>query len=121
MMTADTLVLDADFRPHATVGWQDALCLLFSGKARVLHEYPDWQINSASLTIKVPAVLLLVKYIGFRQPVRFNRINVYARDHYTCQYCGKSAGLGKPLRVSDLTFDHILPRSRGGTLHGRTL
>jgi 5-methylcytosine-specific restriction endonuclease McrA len=111
---ADTLLLNSDYRPHALISWKDAISMLVQGKVRVIEEYNDWQVRSPSITFKVPAVLLLIKYVGFRQEVSFNRVNIYARDEYKCQYCGLKAGKGAPLRISDLTFDHILPQSRGG-------
>lgn len=111
---ADTLVLNADYRPHALVSWRDAIGLLVGGKARVVEEYDDWKVRSPSVTFKVPAVLLLIKYVGFRQEVSFNRANIYARDKYMCQYCGRKSGRDGPLRISDMTYDHVLPQSRGG-------
>jgi len=111
---SDTLVLNADYAPHSLVTWQEAIGLLVNGKARVEREYEDWQVSSPSITIKVPSVLVLIKYVVFRQPVKFNRVNIYARDDRQCLYCGKKAGKGQKLRVTDLTFDHVIPRSRGG-------
>lgn len=111
---ADTLVLNADYRPHSLVTWQDAIGYLVRGVARVVEEYTDWDVSSPSLTIKVPSVIVLVKYVVFRQKVKFSRANIYARDEYRCQYCGYKAGSGHKLRIRDLTFDHVMPRSRGG-------
>lgn len=111
---AHTLVLNADYRPHALVTWQEALTYLIQGKARVLEEYEDWNVSSPSITFKVPSILVLVKYVVFRQQVKFTRANIYARDHYSCQYCGKKAGKGHPLSLKNLTFDHVLPRAQGG-------
>lgn len=111
---ADTLVLNADFRPHSLVSWQQAIQYLMKGAATVLEEYNDWDVSSATITIKVPSVIVLVKYVVFRQNVKFNRANIYARDNYTCQYCGKKAGSGHKLNINDLTFDHVVPRSEGG-------
>ena len=111
---ADTLVLNADYRPHALVDWKTAVTYLLGGKATVVEEYEDWDITSPTLTIKVPSVIVLLQYVVFRQTVKFNRANIYARDNYTCQYCGARAGSGKKLSIKDLTFDHVIPRSEGG-------
>jgi len=111
---ADTLVLNADYRPHALVTWQEAIGYLVRGVATVVEEYTDWDVRSPSVTIKVPSVIVLLKYVVFRQRVKFNRANIYARDNYQCQYCGKKAGSGKKLKIKDLTFDHVIPRSVGG-------
>lgn len=108
-----TLILDADFRVHAVVGWQEAICLIHLQKALVLHYYEDWVVRSPSTTLHVPAVLLLKRYIGYKKPIPFTRPNVYARDNYTCQYCGASVK-SRTLTLKDLTFDHVYPRSRGG-------
>lgn len=108
------LLLNADFRPHSLISWKEAISKMVCGKARVIEEYDDWEVSSPSITIKVPSVLVLVKYVVFRQPVKFNRVNIYSRDGYQCQYCGLEAGKGKPLSVVDLTFDHVIPRSKGG-------
>jgi 5-methylcytosine-specific restriction endonuclease McrA len=57
----------------------------------------------------VPAVVALKKYINIRPRVKFSRKNIYLRDDFTCQYCGK-----KFTDVSKLTFDHVTPKCRGG-------
>lgn len=111
---ADTLVLNADYRPHSLVTWQEAIGYLVRGVARVVEEYTDWKVRSPSITIKVPSVIVLVKYVVFRQKVKFNRANIYARDSYRCQYCGKKAGAEHKLDIQELTFDHVIPRAKGG-------
>lgn len=111
---AEVLLLNADYQPHSIISWKDAIVLMLTEKARVVESYDDWSVRSPSLTIKVPSVLVLLKYVVFRQEVKFSRANIYARDEYQCQYCGKKAGLRGKLRVTDLTFDHVIPRSKGG-------
>ena len=105
----ETLVLDQSWQPHRVVSWQKAVHLLFDGKVEVLHEY-DQDIRSVSLTIKMPAVVRLVRRLRrrHRPAVRFSRANVLARDRFTCQYCGTEAS------PRELTFDHVLPRAQGG-------
>lgn len=116
---ADTLLLNADGRPHSLITWKEAISKLLCGKAHLVEEYDDWEVSSPSITINVPSVLMLVKYVVFRQPVKFNRVNIYSRDEYRCQYCGLEPGqfsekLMRELRTNDLTFDHVVPRSKGG-------
>jgi 5-methylcytosine-specific restriction endonuclease McrA len=66
-------------------------------------------IHSVSFAIRVPRVLRLLEYDKVpKQTLRFNRRNLFARDDYTCQYCAKVFPL------SQLSFDHVIPRSRGG-------
>jgi len=69
----------------------------------------DEVIHSVSFAIRVPRVLRLLAYDKVpKQTLRFNRRNLFARDDYTCQYCGD------PFPLSQLSFDHVIPRSRGG-------
>jgi 5-methylcytosine-specific restriction endonuclease McrA len=66
-------------------------------------------LRSVNFRIEIPRVVRLFRYDKVpRQVVRFNRRNLFARDNHQCQFCGKSFG------VSQLSFDHIVPRSRGG-------
>jgi 5-methylcytosine-specific restriction endonuclease McrA len=105
---SQTLLLNQGFEPIKVISWQRAITLLFLGKVEVLEEY-DHNIRSVTMLIKIPAVVRLLR--SFRRhtrPVKFSRVNIYARDNYRCQYCGKKAP------IHDLTYDHVQPRSRGG-------
>ena len=107
-VTARTLVLSQGYEPVKVITWQRAITLLFLGKVEVLEEY-DHDIHAVSIIIKVPAVVRLLR--AFRRhakPVKFSRVNIYARDNYKCQYCARKAS------ISDLTYDHVVPRSQGG-------
>ncbi len=108
MDTAQTLLLNQGFEPIKVISWQRAITLLFLGKVEVLEEYGRG-VKSVNLIIKVPAVVRLLR--SFRRharPVKFSRVNIYARDSYKCQYCGRKAA------ISELTYDHVKPRSQGG-------
>src|SRR6187402_1268903 len=108
MDSTQTLLLNQGFEPIKVISWQRAISLLFLGKVEVLEEY-DHNIRSVNLVIKIPAVVRLLR--AFRRhsrPVKFSRVNIYARDHYRCQYCGKKAS------ITELTYDHVVPRSQGG-------
>lgn len=107
------LLLNADYRPLSVVSWRKALSLLVQDKAQVIEEYGDWTVSSASHTFNIPSILALDQYISFRRKITFNRMNVYSRDSYTCQYCSKSLSENK-IKISDLTFDHVIPRVQGG-------
>ena len=102
-----TLVLDQGYQPHRVVSWQRAITMLFDGKVEVVEEY-DRDIRSVTITIKMPAVVRLLRAVRSRRGVKFSRINVATRDGFRCQYCGKRFPLG------ELTYDHVVPRSRGG-------
>ncbi|MEM7608766.1 MAG: HNH endonuclease [Myxococcota bacterium] len=102
-----TLVLDQGYQPHRIIGWKRAVGMLFDGKVEVVEEY-DEDIRSVSLTIKMPAVVRMLRAVRRKRRVRFSRINVAARDDFRCQYCGETF----PLRR--LTYDHVIPRGQGG-------
>jgi len=110
-----TLVLNQGYEPVRVVNWQRAITMVYLEKAAVLNTYPD-QVHSARETFDVPAVIWLrrnVMWLGKRSKrpppdVKFTRFYLYARDGWTCQYCGDR------FKASDLTFDHVVPRSRGG-------
>ena len=106
--THQTLVLSQGFEPIKIVSWQRAITLLFLGKVEVVEEY-DRDIKTTSLVIKIPSVVrLLNAFRRHRKPTKFSRVNIYGRDDYRCQYCGAK----KP--IAELTYDHVVPRSRGG-------
>ena len=105
---ARTLVLSQGYEPIKVIPWQRAITLLALDKVDVVEEY-DALIRAVSYVVNVPAVVRLRK--AFRRhakPVKFSRVNIYARDGYRCQYCGTKCS------PSGLTYDHVVPRSRGG-------
>lgn len=103
------LVLNSSYAPLGSVSWERAIVLLYENKAEVLEEYQDQVIRSVSITIKMPAVIRLKKYIKAKVVgVRFNKSNVYLRDKGRCQYC-----LSK-ITETKSTYDHVIPKSRGG-------
>jgi 5-methylcytosine-specific restriction endonuclease McrA len=103
-----TLVLSHAYEPIKVVSWQRAMCLLTLGKVEVLEEYGQ-TVRSVTVVFKVPAVVRLLRaFRRRRQPVKFSRVNIYARDRYRCLYCGER----KP--IAELTFDHVVPRRLGG-------
>ena len=103
-----TLLLNITYEPLKVISWQRAVTLLTLGKVEVVEEY-DRDVHSVSFSIKLPAVVRLLRFVKWRgKPVKFSRNNLYARDHGQCQYCGK------PLAQQELTFDHVVPKSQGG-------
>lgn len=104
-----TLMLTPWMAPHEIIPWQRAVVLVWLGKVDVLEHY-DELLASPSWSLQAPAVVRLRKAVRASKPslVRFTRRNVYARDDYTCQYCGmRKQGRG-------LSFDHVVPRVKGG-------
>ena len=107
------LVLNGDWRPWKLITWRKAITAVYLDKVIVVEEYEDWEVRSPTTAIKVPAVVVLKEFVNHRFHLQNCRENILARDNYTCQYCGKSAGeLG--IRKRDLEVDHVLPESRGG-------
>jgi len=73
------------------------------------QEDDDW-VRTAHSEIQVPRVIRLFSYEKLpKQTVKFNRRNIFARDHNQCQYCGKK------FATTELSLDHVIPRSQGGT------
>ena len=103
------LLLNQSYEPISVIGWQKAVRLLMLEKVEVIKEYEN-QLRSKYLTLRMPAVVRLLS--AFRRPrkrVKFNRTNILARDRWKCQYCGQQ------FNMKELTYDHVVPRSRGGT------
>jgi 5-methylcytosine-specific restriction endonuclease McrA len=103
-----TLLLSQGYEPSKIISWQRAMTLLTLDKVEVVEEYAT-EIRATSMVINVPAVVRLrTAFRRHAKPVKFSRVNIYARDGYSCQYCGHKLG------VDELTYDHVLPRSQGG-------
>jgi 5-methylcytosine-specific restriction endonuclease McrA len=108
------LALNASFEPLTIVPARRAVRLVLDGKAEILEEDSGRVFRSESRVVPVPAVIRLVRFVHV--PYRFRRqvtnTFLFARDDYTCQYCGrhKSGLRGRQF----LTRDHIRPISRGG-------
>ena len=105
-----TLLLNASYEPLKIVQWQKAITLLCQGKVEVISVY-DREIRAVSVSFRLPSVIRLLRYIRIKRRfdyVPFSRANIYARDEYSCQYCGRTMTAG------DLTFDHVVPVAHGG-------
>ena len=103
------LVLNADFRPLSYYPlslwpWQEVIKAVFLDRVDVVSTY-DQEVHSPSFAMKLPSVVSLKSYVAQDRPPAFTRFNLFLRDSFTCQYC---------TRGEDLTFDHVIPRSRGG-------
>jgi len=102
------LLLNITYEPLKVINWKKAITLLMLGKVEVLEEYGR-DIHSVSFTIKLPSVIRLLMMVKRpKNQIRFSRQNIYARDKYKCQYCGRK------LPGEDLSYDHVVPKSRGG-------
>lgn len=102
------LLLNATYEPLKVINWKKAVILVLLGRVEVIEEY-DREIRSVSFSLRLPSVVRLLKYVkGRPNGIRFSRRNVYLRDGYRCQYCGRE------FPPHELTCDHVIPRSRGG-------
>ena len=113
-MTGDTpaLVLNADFRPLSYFplsvwSWQDAVKAVFLDRVNIVSEYEN-EVRSPSFSMRLPSVIALKQYVQLSRRPAFTRFNVFLRDRFACQYCSVEPG------TSELTFDHVIPKSRGG-------
>jgi len=108
LMQDPVLVLNATFEPINVTAVRRALVLLLKGVAQA-EELNHAEIHSASRIVRVPSVIRLLAYRHIPQQSRaLSRKNILLRDRNICQFCGKL------FPASDLTLDHVVPRSRGG-------
>ena len=108
------LALNASFEPLTIVPARRAVRLILDGKAEILEKDAGKDFRSERQVIPCPTVIRLVRYIHV--PQRFKRqvtnMFLFARDGYSCQYCGRRKSDLKGRQF--LTRDHINPLSRGG-------
>jgi len=106
------LVLNADFRPLSYFPlslwpWQEAVKAVFLDRVNIVSEYEE-VVRSPSFEMRLPSVISLKEFIPQARRPAFTRFNVFLRDRFCCQYCNAN------FPTHDLTFDHLVPRSRGG-------
>ncbi len=108
MMQEPVLVLNATFEPINVTAVRRALVLVLKGVAQA-EEHNHAEVHSTSTALKVPSVIRLLSYRHIPQQTRaLSRKNILLRDRNTCQFCGLL------FPASELTLDHVMPRSRGG-------
>jgi 5-methylcytosine-specific restriction endonuclease McrA len=106
------LVLNADFRPLSYFPlsvwpWHEAVKAVFLDRVNIVSEY-DRVVHSPSFEMRLPSVIALKDYVASSRHPAFTRFNVFLRDRFSCQYCAR------PFPTQELTFDHVVPRSKGG-------
>jgi len=102
------LVLNASYEPINVCAARRAIVLVLKGVAST-EERTSHQVVSTRMCLPLPSVIRLLEYRRIpRQTRALSRKNILLRDRYTCQYCGRSCP------ASELTMDHVVPRSRGG-------
>lgn len=108
IMQDPVLVLNATFEPINVTAVRRAMVLMIKGVAQA-EELHHSEVHSASRAMPVPSVIRLLAYRHIPQQTRaLSRKNILLRDRNTCQFCGRT------LAASELTLDHVVPRSRGG-------
>jgi 5-methylcytosine-specific restriction endonuclease McrA len=102
------LVLNASYEPINVCAARRALVLVLKGVAAA-EEVTHHHVSSARSVLRLPTVIRLLEYRRIPHQSRaLSRKNILMRDRYTCQYCHKT------LPSSELTLDHVIPRSRSG-------
>ena len=105
-MQVPVLVLNANYEPIHVCDLRRALGLLLTDKA-ILVVNGRGDLRSVNMTLPIPSVIRLQHMVHRPRPrLKLTRREVFRRDNFTCQYCGKHA--------LDLTIDHVVPRHLGG-------
>ncbi|MBA7642509.1 hypothetical protein ES703_50204 [subsurface metagenome] len=106
MINLPVLVLNQNYEPLNICRARRAVVLIYHGKAEMLEDGSGF-IHSVTHIFSLPSVIRLSYMIKRPRPKRrLTRLEVFSRDQYTCQYCGKEG--------RQLTLDHVIPRYRGG-------
>lgn len=109
LLRKPVLVLNASYEPIHVCAARRALVLLFKGLAAT-EEAAAERVHSPTRSHPLPSVIRLLEYRRIPLQTRaLSSKNILVRDHHTCQYCGNRFG------ASELTLDHVMPRSRGGS------
>lgn len=108
------LLLNADYSPLKLICWKKAI--VWSLKYNTNHNYAieiieyykDKYIQGVNdKKYSVPLVAKTVRYFNiYNRSLKFSRHNLFMRDDYTCQYCGKT------FHYNELTYDHVIPKSK---------
>ena len=102
------LVLNASYEPINVCTVRRATVLVIKNRAEII-ERSEWSLHAEHLTLPRPLVIRLVSYVRIPRDAHRRKITrraVFARDEWTCQYCGTGR--------TTLTLYHVIPRSRGG-------
>lgn len=103
------LLLNSENQPLRICSWKRALVLILKGKAECAQSIKNIEDMINIDNTSIPRVIKLNYHVAVpKTELPFSKENVYTRDNYTCQYCGKK------LTYSDLTLDHVYPKSRLG-------
>jgi 5-methylcytosine-specific restriction endonuclease McrA len=106
-MNGNVLVLNQNYEPMSVCSVQKAIILLFLHKAEMVEKNDGKVLKSPSKSIPYPSIVRLSFYrkVPYKRAV-LSRKNIFRRDNFRCQYCGKYDG--------NLTLDHVVPKSKNG-------
>lgn len=111
---SEVLKLNAAYMPLELVSFKDAFRLIEKGTAEIVDTYDDRFFRTFKTAFEAPCVIRLFKFVAPKKKMKFykpfTRKNVWLRDKGKCQYCTKKISLAK------MTYDHVIPRSKGGKL-----
>ena len=106
-MNQEVLVLNSDYEPLNVCNVRRAIVLVYLGKADILHEDTDHEAKTMDDVFITPSVVKLRSHVKRPLPeLKLSRRTIFARDNYTCQYCGST--------TKDLTIDPVIPKHAGG-------
>jgi 5-methylcytosine-specific restriction endonuclease McrA len=106
MINIPVLVLNQNYEPLNVCRARRALLLVYQGKAEMLENGYGF-VHSVARAVPLPSVIRLHNLVRRPRPrVKLTRQEIFERDDYTCQYCGK--------QNKTLTLDHVVPRRQGG-------
>lgn len=107
------LILNVDYTPLCVIDWQRAITWYYRSKSihntqiEIVSFYDDDFIQGVNDKHEIPSIIRVLRYINLNnQQVKFSRRNLFIRDNFTCQYCGKIKDR------SQLTYDHVIPKSQ---------
>ena len=105
---------DGQYNSYDFTSWVDVSA--FKAECELPDEERYDSIKTFSLEIRVPKIIRLVVYDKLpKATIKFNRKNIFARDKNKCQYCGKK------VPTSELSLDHVIPRTQGGTSNWKNI
>ena len=107
LIHAPVLVLNLNYVPLNICTGRRAVILVGKGKAELLENHRG-QLRTVTSSVDVPSVIRLVYMVKKPfLPRKLSKKEVFLRDRFTCQYCGK--------KTQDLTLDHVVPRRQQGS------
>lgn len=108
-----TLVLNSSYMPLSlfplyTISAEDAITRYLNNSCAVVEWYDRPILTASRDDLRWPSVIANYNGHSFKKDIRLKKESLYYRDHCVCQYCGT------PLTVHTLTYDHVIPRAKGG-------